>query len=70
MIHEEAQSFTKKRPNSCVFVDHYLFAMALLLEVTQLPRERWHPAGSGSTTRRLDDSTTRLSSPKSELAEV
>jgi len=26
-----------------------------------LPRERWHPAGSGSTTR--------LSSPKSELAE-
>ena len=32
-----------------------LVLVHLGLEVTQLPRERWHPAGSGS--------------PKSELAE-
>jgi len=27
----------------------WIMLSLLLLEVTQLPRERWHPAGSGST---------------------
>jgi len=65
MSSKNYKQFCRKFPCSLLA----LLANLTLLEVTQLPRERWHPAGSGSTTRRLDDSTTRLSSPKSELAE-
>jgi len=53
------------------FAASVIYRLSLItLEVTQLPRERWHPAGSGSTTRRLDDSTTRRLDDSTELAEV